>query len=75
MKFFKFSQKNQEEEDVLFGPVYDPDKPKGLKVNPSGKPWKNPGGPAPATSRDFRQSNRRSLNFIGGSLGSMNIFS
>jgi len=65
----------KKKEDILFGPVYDPDKPKGLKVNPTNKPWKNPGGPAPARSRDFRQTTRRNLNYIGGSLGSMNIFS
>ena len=67
----------KKKEDILFGPVHDPDKPKvrGLKVNPTNKPWKNPGGPAPARSRDFRQTNRRNLNYIGGSLGQTNLFS
>ena len=67
----------KKKEDILFGPVYDPDKPKvkRLKVNATNKPWKNPGGPAPARARDFRQTARRNLNYIGGSLGNMNIFS
>ena len=64
----------KKKEDILFGPVYDPEKPRGLKVNPTNKPWKNPGGPAPARSRDFRQP-RSNLKFIGGSLGQTNIFS
>ena len=74
MKLFNFGQKG---EDVLFGPVYDPDKPKPspVQVTTKKKAWKNPGGPAPARSRDFRQNDRRRLNFIDGSLGSFNIFS